>query len=305
MSAPAPSLPPAFHAERATRDGRARRLSFYVDGKGPPMLLLHSINAAASAYEMRPIFEQMRNRFRVRAVDLPGFGFSDRSNRDYTVRLFVDAVRDMLDAIDAEQPDEPVIGVGLSLSCEFLARAAVEVPDRFRALVLITPTGFNARSDSLRKPGATREVPGFMQLFHHPPWGRPLYDLLTKKGTIRYFLQRTYGSKDVHEDMVQYDHLTSRQPGAHHAPWAFLSGRLFSKDIRSVYEQLDRPVWLPHGTRGDFSDLSGAEWARQRPNWKVEPYETGALPHWERPGEFFERFDAFLSTLPPTHSGSE
>ena len=33
-------------------------------------------------------------------VDLPGFGSSDRSDRPYTIRLYVDAVHDALDAIE-------------------------------------------------------------------------------------------------------------------------------------------------------------------------------------------------------------
>lgn len=299
MSAPGSDLPTAIEADRIEFDGRARKLSYYVDGDGPPLLLIHSINAAASAYEMRPVFERMRHRFRTYAVDLPGYGFSDRSNRRYDVRLFTDAVHDMLDAIGKDRPNEPVLAMALSLSCEFLARAAVEEPERFRALVLITPTGFTSRSDSLRQPGATREVPGFFPFFHGGPWGRPLYNLLTRRGSIRYFLQRTYGSQDVHEEMVDYDYRTARQPGAHHAPYAFLSGRLFSKDIRSVYEQLDRPVWLPHGTKGDFKDFSGADWAKARSHWQVEAFDSGALPHWERPGAFFRSFDRFLEGLIP------
>ncbi|GAB4204505.1 MAG: hypothetical protein OHK0022_29750 [Roseiflexaceae bacterium] len=71
-------------------------LSFYSAGQGSPLLLIHSINAA-SAYEVRPIFEHFQASRRVYALGLPGFGFSERSNRDYTPRLFTDALLDMLD----------------------------------------------------------------------------------------------------------------------------------------------------------------------------------------------------------------
>lgn len=291
-----PPLPDAVDAERRQTEGRARRLAYYVDGDGPPVLLLHSVNAAASAYEMKPVFERLRDRFRVYAVDLPGFGHSDRSDRTYDVRLYVDAVHDMLDVIAAED-GRPVLAMALSLASEFLARAAVEAPDRFRGLVLVTPTGLNRSSDRLRRPG-TREVPGFLAIFKAPPWGRPLYRLLTSRSSIRYFLRRTYGSKDVHEDMADYDYASSHQPGAEHAPYAFLSGRLFSTDIRAVYEQLEIPVFVPHGTRGDFKDFSGAGWAESRPNWTLTPFATGALPHWQAPNLFFDSLDGFIAQLP-------
>jgi pimeloyl-ACP methyl ester carboxylesterase len=94
--------------------------------------------------------------------------------------------------------------------------------------------------------------------------------------------------------MAAYADLTSHQPGAEHAPYAFLSGGLFSKDIRTVYERLEMPVWLPHATRGDFKNFSGADWARESAHWTVQPFDSGALPHFERPDEFFAAADEFL-----------
>ena len=46
---------------------------------------------------MRPIFEHYRTSRRVIAVDLPGFGFSDRSDRHYDIALYQSAIDAMLD----------------------------------------------------------------------------------------------------------------------------------------------------------------------------------------------------------------
>jgi len=287
------SLPPALDAERLEIEGRAGRLSYYVAGEGPPLLLLHSINAAASAFEVRPVFEHYRPARRVYAPDLPGFGFSDRSRRDYSVRLYTDAVHDMLDQIPG---NEPVDAVALSLTAEFLARAVREQPGRFRRLVLITPTGFRGDSNTLREPeGTTREKLWLHRVLTLPLWRQALYAQLVKPRVIRYFLKRTWGSDNYDEAMAAYADLTSHQPGAEHAPYAFLSGGLFSKDIRTVYESLEQPVWLPHAMRGDFKDFSGADWARKSGTWTVQPFDSGALPHFEQPDEFFAAADRFLS----------
>ena len=288
-------LPPAVDGERRETTGRAGRVSYYVAGNGQPVLLVHSVNAAASAYEMRPIFERVRDAKRVYAMDLPGFGFSDRAHRRYDVRLFVDAIHDMLEVIAEEVTDTPVHVTALSLASEFAARAATEQPGRFRTLSLITPTGFNRGSDHLRQLGATREVMGFSRLFEGKPWSRTLYGWLTSRASIRYFLRRTYGSREVDEGMVDYDALTARQPGAHYAPLAFLSGRLFSKDVRAVYENLQLPVWLGHGTRGDFKDFSEVDWTRGRANWTVVSFPSGALPHFEVTESFFDAYLPFIA----------
>ena len=173
-----PVLPPALDASRREVYGRSGRLSFYVEGAFAPLLLVHSINAAGSAYEVKPIFERLVGSRQVYAVDLPGFGFSDRSKRQYSPRLYTDAIHDMLGVIakdgDGDKPiDGPIDAFAVSLGSEFLARAAVERPDRFRTLTLVTPTGFSKGSEHLRgRPGETREVPGLYRFFTFPLWSQ-------------------------------------------------------------------------------------------------------------------------------------
>lgn len=289
------SLPPALSGERLQTHGRAGRLGYYVAGEGRPLLLIHSINAAANAYEVKPVFDGMTGTRRVYAPDLPGFGVSERSDRHYDPRLYTDAVHDMLDVIAKDFGTEPVDALALSLSAEFLARAAMERPERFRSLALVTPTGFTRLGSAKRKPqGTTREIPGIHKVLSWKPWSQWLFDTLTSPKSIRYFLKRTWGSDNWDRGLADYDDLAAHQPGARYAPLAFLSGRLFSMDIRTVYETLRMPVWLAHGTKGDFKDFSGTGWLRDRSNWSVKAYPTGALAHFEVPGEFLADYHAFL-----------
>ncbi|MEM7765097.1 MAG: alpha/beta hydrolase [Pseudomonadota bacterium] len=299
MSSASPTpLPHALDAERVEFEGRAGRLSYYVAGDGEPLLLIHSINAAGSAYEVKPIFDYYRSSRRVYVLDLPGYGFSDRSDRDYTVQLFTDALHDMIGRIDHPTG---IDALALSLSSEFLARAASEAPRRFRSLSFITPTGFTAGSEKLREPaGSTREMAWLYNILTLPLWRQGLYRLLVRPGVIRYFLKRTNGSSDYDAGLAAYDDITTHQPDAEHAPYAFLSGKLFSKDIRTIYESLEMPVWLPHATRGDFKDFRGADWMRERSNWTVEPITGGALPHFETPDTFFPAADRFFESISKT-----
>lgn len=293
-------LPEVIPGARRSTSRRAGPLSYYVEGHGPPLLLLHSINAAASAYEMKPIFERMRSRYRVYAPDLPGFGFSDRSERDYSVELYVHAVLDMLELVSEETAAPAASVVALSLTAEFAARATLLTPHPPSGLALIQPTGFDRRGPGLvGDAGTTREIAPLARFLELRALSRPLYQLLVRQRSIRYFLARTNGRPEVDPGLVEYAHLTSHQPGAEHAPLAFLSGRLFSADIRSVYERLALPVWVAHGTHGDFRDFSGVGGLHEHPRWRFLSFDTGAMPHFEQPDRFLEALQVFLAGLEP------
>ena len=286
-----PALPAALPAERFKVGG----VSCYVAGKGPALLLVHSVNAAASAAEMRPIFEAYSATHTVFAIDLPGYGFSDRSDRPYTPRVMTDALQNVAREIRFRCGDAPIDAVALSLGCEFLARAALENPTRWGRLALVSPTGLDRRSARSAPRKGTRYIAAMHAFLSVPVWASALFRMLTRPGVIRYFLERSWGSKNIDEASWAYAVKTARQPGARFAPLHFLSGGLFSTDITEVYSNLAQPVWLSHGIRGDFTDYGGKPMMRALDHWSVTVFETGALPFFEEPGQFFSAFNSFLA----------
>ncbi|HSO05778.1 MAG TPA: alpha/beta hydrolase [Pelomicrobium sp.] len=296
------ALPAAVSGERHELDTPAGRLSYYTACPDvtattlhAPLLLVHSINAAGSAYEMRPLYEHYRASRTVYALELPGFGFSERSERDYTPRLMTDAILAMVQEIRRRHGAAPFDALALSLSSEFLARSATEAPEAFHTLALVSPTGFNGKTPRRGAPGSHRGMPWLYKTFTFPLWNRGFYKLLTSRRSIRFFLRKTFGSKEIDEGLWEYDWLTSHQPGARHAPYYFVSGFLFSGDIRNVYEQLQMPVWMSHGVRGDFTDYRQKKDFEGKANWTIEVFQTGALPHFEVPDAFIASYDAFLA----------
>lgn len=288
------TLPPALPGETVRLDGPAGPMTVYVQGRGPALLLVHSINAAASAAEMRPLHERAAARRTVFTPDLPGYGLSDRSDRAYTPRLFTDALHQVLQAVHTRCGPAPVDAVGLSLGCEFLARAAVERPSDYARLAFISPTGFMGTKVWRGPPGSTRAVPGLLRLLRGPGWGGALFRGLTRPGVIRYFLRRTWGSDTIDEALWAYDVQVTRAPGAAHAPLHFLSGGLFSADIHAVYDAVVQPVWVAHGDRGDFTDYRGLAPFGAKPNWRVTPLQSGALPQFEAGSGYLAAFDSWL-----------
>ncbi len=284
------TLPPALSGERITFDG----LSCYVAGEGPPLLLVHSVNAACSAAEMRPLFNRYRATHTVFALDLPGFGFSERTHRAYTPRLMTDALHATAAEIRRRCGHTPITGLAASLGGEFLARAAVERPFQWDRLALVSPTGLDGHRSRRGRAGSTRRIPGLHALLSVPLWSGALFRLLTRPAVVRYFLERTWGSKAIDETLWAYEVKSARETGARHAPLHFLSGGLFSGDIHLIYEGVTHPVWMSHGVRGDFTDYRNKKVVASLPNWRFGVFETGALPYFEVPNQFFAEFDAFL-----------
>lgn len=288
------SLPPALDAKRyVTATPLAGRLSFYADetASGRPLVLVHSINAAASAYEMKPVFEHFRGKRPVFALELPGFGFSERDDRSYSPDLFIQAVLDFLDGELAGQ--EPVDVVTLSLSSEFCTLAALEQPDFFHSLVMIAPTGFTS---SVEPPREDRAELAYRAV-SFPLWRQALYDLLVTRPGLRRSLQKAFAGP-VDEGLQEYGYLTSHRPGARHVPLHFVSGRLFTPGIRDFYAMLKQPVLA-------FCDQSGygpsdqlPAFAEAHPNWRVCCLDgTGAMPHFERPEETFAQMESFFADM--------
>jgi pimeloyl-ACP methyl ester carboxylesterase len=242
---------------------------------------------------MRPLFRALANTHRVYAFDLPGFGCSDRGKRDYTPALYVDAVRDMIDQIEAQSGPEPIDLVALSLGAEFAASAALEAPERIHTVAMISPTGLDPWH-------SMRYRAGLHGALSFPIWSQAAYDLLVTEPSIRYFLRKVWGRDDVDEELVEYAYRTSHQRDARHAPFAFLSGVLFTREIERTYRGLPCPVWVAHGTRGEFA-LTEEQLGPVPSNWAVHAFETGAMPHFESPDTFYGAYRGFLdSVVAPT-----
>lgn len=297
-------LPPALTGTRRhVNCASAGIVSYYtagpdslVDGAeaDPPLLLIHSVSAAASAYEMKPLYEYFRTRRPVYAIDLPGFGFSERDDVEYSPRIMTNAIHVLVAEIASRHGAVQIDAMALSLSSEFLARAAAEAPKAFRSLGLISPTGFETEHRHDDRPESSRELKFVSWLLSFRPLGQALFIALSRPRTIRYFLERTWGSRQIDEGLWRYSTFTAAQPGARYAPLRFVTLALFSADISCVYEALQLPVWMSHGVRGDFTVYRGEKPIEKRRNWHISVFHTGAMPHFEMRQHFISAYKLFL-----------
>ena len=306
---PIPPLPPALQATQRVIDTLVGRINIYESRPQdpapglPPLLLVHSINAAASAAEVRPLFEHYQRDRLVLAMDLPGYGFSERGERMYTPRLMTDAIHAVLDLLASEHGPVPIDVLALSLSSEFAARAATEAPQRIARLALVSPTGLSRLKPRRGPPGSNSYKPRLHAALLWPRWSQGLFDSLTSPAVIRYFLRRTWGSPHIDPQLWPYCVRTAREEGARFAPLCFLSMVLFSQDIHTVYEALQCPVWISMATRGDFTDYRGLALVATAGAWHTHRVPGGALPYFEDLPDFVARLSPFWRTATDQAAG--
>lgn len=286
------ALPPALAAprERFVTDGETA-IAYYADASadGIPLVLIHSVNAAPSAIEMKPLFDHYRSVRPVFAPELPGFGASDRRDLEYTPSLFAESLCEFVDATAGQGADV----VALSLSSEFAARAARLAPHLFRSLTLVSPTGFGNR-----KPPREQTSNRIVRLLRNPVLGPGLFGLLTSKPSIRYFLNLSFVER-APDELVDYAWRTAHRSGARFAPTAFVSGRLFAADaVAELYEPLALPVLVLYDRDPNISFERLPALIDSRSNWRAERISPSrGLPHFENLDAVTGALDSFWAEI--------
>ncbi len=232
---------------------RGRKIAYYTAGTGKNLLLVHSINAAASAFEMRKPFAALRDTYTVWAIDLLGYGGSDRPPIQYSGQLYAellaDFARDVLGAGAA--------AFGSSLGAAYLTRAAARNAGLFGPLILGCPTGVR----DLAKPAE----PNWGYDLLRGPAGDLIYSALASRTSIAYFLreQSYFDRRVVDEVTVEGYYRATRQPGAKYAPICFLT-MLLNCDIATDFSLLSQPVQLIWGKQAEITPPKSAQGFLQR-----------------------------------------
>ncbi len=288
------SLPNAFSADKLSFNLVGfGRVGFYSDtsGAGRPLLLLTSVNAAASAYEMRPLFLAYRGTRPVYVLEWPGFGSSDRPDIRYTPELMTRALEQMIDVIGSE-----VDVVALSLGSEFAARAALGSYSgpRIRSLALISPTGLSEAKSAADLAAEPQNSANLYRTLSSPLLSGALYGLLSTPPVIDLFLRRSFeGRPDP--GLESYAALSTRQPGAVYAPLFFISGLLRTPDaFAELYSRLGTPTLVLYDRDGfvNFTRLPDLIAATSSVKAvKVAP--TRGLPQFEQLSQVTAALDAF------------
>ena len=143
------------------------RVSGYVQGDGPPVLLVHGMPSSRNVWGL--VKDDVATRYRVIAMDLPGFGRSTK-----VALPSLNAFAEWLDRVLGYVGEQSAHVVGHSFGGMLSMAFLHQFPQRVRSLVLVDSVGLGpyAGSEGQRKFAAARtreEIRAFLErLFHDP-----------------------------------------------------------------------------------------------------------------------------------------
>jgi pimeloyl-ACP methyl ester carboxylesterase len=278
---------PSFESKIVTVDGV--NLHYFCGGSGPPLLLVHGLGSSASV-EFHYNLEPLAAHHQVFAIDLPGFGRSDKPILAYTIDLFVRAVSDLM----ATEGIERAAVMGVSMGGRVALGLALDSPEKVERLVLVDALGI----------GAPRRVLAYSILLT-----RGLGEL-TLRGTARalrqmnptmirrfwgWYLRRPNRVDTIWTDERIASHGTLLATPAYRA--AYLSALRSIAGMRQLRDgvvvqdrltELRMPTLLIWGGHDHIFPASQAQVAIGRiPNGRLEVFDdSGHTPQMEEPERF-------------------
>ncbi len=244
----------------------------------PPLIFLHNFGGGASAYEWSKVYPAFANNYRILAPDLIGWGESAHPPRDYQINDYLSTITEFIQLTCSP----PVKVVASSLTAALIIRLAIQQPNLFASLFLVSPSGFNDFAQ-----GSGRRLP--LQVINTPLLDNLIYALGAENEiAVRNFLESFLFVKPqrVTPEMVQAYLTSAQQANAKYAALAFLRGQLYF-DLSLYLPQLTTPTVILWGEEAQFTSVElGKRLVKIHPsvirNFHIIP-ETGVLPHLEMP----------------------
>lgn len=263
-------------------------LSTIEAGTGEPVIMLHGLGATKASF--LPSVGALASGYRAIAVDLPGFGDSDKPIRGaYDAAYFADEIIALLDALDLERAHV----IGNSMGGRVGIELGLRRPERLGGLVLLAPSLAWLRPR--RWAPYLRWVPAQLGLFQPAP-----------RGVVEPLVRRLIPGADAEWTSVGIDeflrsYLTPSGRAAFyaaarniyleepHGPAGFWT-RLPSLNVPSLF------VW---GRRDVIVPLRFADHVRQAvPAATHLELDCGHVPQLERPRETHQAIERFLAGRP-------
>jgi pimeloyl-ACP methyl ester carboxylesterase len=269
--------------ENFTWSWRDHQIQYTVQGTGQPLLLIHGFGASIGHWRNNiPVLAAAG--YQVYAVDLLGFGASDKPALDYSLELWAELLRDFW----AEYINQPTVFIGNSIGALLGLIMLAEYPETAKGGVLLNAAGgLNHRPEELNLP--LRLIMGlFTKMVSSPLIGPFIFANVRQKFRIKGTLKQVYCQKEaVTDELVEIIHRPSCDPGAQKVFASILTAPP-GPQPSELLEKIHQPLLVIWGAEDPWTPISGAKiYEELAENGETVEFvsipNTGHCPHDERP----------------------
>ena len=276
---------------------QGHRIKYTVKGQGKPLLLIHGFGASLGHWR-KNISHLAQENYRVYALDLLGFGGSDKPPLDYTIELWRDLIKDFWQ----DHINEPTVFVGNSIGGLLVLMILADYPQISQGGVLINCAGgLNHRPDELNLP--LRFIMGsFTKLVNSSLTGNFIFNRIRQKHRIRRTLHQVYSDRNpVTDELVDILYEPSCDPGAQKGCASVLTAPP-GPHPNSLLPHINQPLLVLWGSDDPWTPIAGSKIYQERAengqNTIFHPIENaGHCPHDERPQQVNELILNWLNSL--------
>ena len=256
-------------------------------GQGQPLILLHGYGA--STYSWRHVLPYFSKSYRVIAIDLKGFGLSDKPvDGDYSV---LEQSRMVYEFIRVHRLENVVLAgnsLGGAVSLLTYLMQSDQGTHHISKLILIDTASYN------------QDLPAFISILRVPIINELSLYLTSSNFKSRMILRKAFfDHSKITEEMVATYGAYLSLPGASQALIKTAKQMLPSnlEEISERYKSIDIPVLLIWGEKDKIVPLDvGRKLAGNIPNSKlVVVPNCGHVPQEECPTQAIEAMESFLS----------
>jgi pimeloyl-ACP methyl ester carboxylesterase len=269
--------------EKQTWIWQGHQIQYTIKGTGLPLVLIHGFGASIGHWR-KNISVLAASGYRVYALDLLGFGDSDKPPLDYSLDLWQELLKDFW----AEHIQEPAVFVGNSIGALLSLMVVANHPEIAAGAILLNCAGgLNHRPQELNLP--LRLIMGtFTKLVSSRFVGSMLFNRIRNKARIRSTLYQVYRNREaVTDELVDLLHAPSCDPGAQKVFASILTAPP-GPSPAELLPKVKHPVLVLWGADDPWTPVTGAK-VFQELNDSGEAIKfvsipnTGHCPHDERP----------------------
>jgi pimeloyl-ACP methyl ester carboxylesterase len=261
---------------------QGHQIAYSVTGEGMPLVLVHGFGASIGHWRKNiPVWAEAG--YKVFAIDLLGFGNSDKPAIAYSLDVWQELLKDFwLSHIQV-----PTVFIGNSIGALLSLMMAANHAEMVKGAVLLNVAGgLNHRPNELN-PVLGMIMLGFSKLVGSPLTGRFIFNQVRQKHRIKNTLAQVYCDRTaITDELVDLLYLPSCDDGAQTVFASILTAPAGAKP-EELLPKVSCPLLVLWGEADPWTPIKGAQIFKDRAKSMdikvISISKTGHCPHDENP----------------------